>query len=56
MDITLGASRTFTPLEYHEALDQLEKWFLLRRGGNLSKLDMVVERPKKAGRKEEVAL
>jgi hypothetical protein len=24
MDITLGASKTFTPLEYHEALDKLE--------------------------------
>jgi hypothetical protein len=56
MDITLGASKTFTPLEYHEALDTLEKWFLLRRGGNLSKLDMIVERPKKAGRKDNAAL
>jgi len=43
-DITLGASKTFTPLEYHEALDKLEKWFFLRCPDKLAKVAMVLAR------------
>ncbi len=45
LDITLGASKTFTPLEYHEALEKLEKWFLHRCPDRLSKVAMVVAHP-----------
>jgi hypothetical protein len=43
-DITLGASKTFTPLQYHEALEKLEKWFFARCPDRLSKIAMVVDR------------
>jgi hypothetical protein len=45
-DVTLGATKTFTPLEYHDALDKLEKWFFDRCPDRLSKLAMVVDRSK----------
>jgi hypothetical protein len=45
-DITLGASKTFTPLEYHEALEKLDKWFFHRFPDRLSKVAMVVDRSK----------
>ncbi|MCZ6802471.1 MAG: hypothetical protein O7D86_00650 [Proteobacteria bacterium] len=53
-DITLGASKTFTPLEYHEALDKLEKWFFNRCPDKLSKVAMVVERTKRPQWQEQV--
>lgn len=43
-DITLDASKTFSPLEYHDALDKLEKWFFLRYPDKLSKVAMVIDR------------
>lgn len=45
-DITLGASKTFTPLQYHDALDKLEKWFFDRCPDRLSKVAMVINRSK----------
>ena len=45
-DSTLGASERFTPLEYHEALDKLEKWFFHRFPDKLSKVAMVIARSK----------
>lgn len=53
-DITLGSSKTFTPLEYHDALKKLEKWFFDRCPDKLSKVAMVVDRSKE-GKWEEVA-
>lgn len=45
-DIALGATKTFTPLEYHEALDKLEKWFFRRYPDKLTKVAMVIDRSK----------
>ena len=45
-DITLGASKTFSPLEYHEALNKLEKWFFFRCPDRLEKVAMVNAREK----------
>jgi hypothetical protein len=45
-DITLGASKTFTPLEFHDALSKLERWFFYRCPDRLAKIAMVVARPK----------
>ena len=45
-DITLGASKTFTPLQYHESLEKLEKWFFHRCPDKLGKVAMVVDRSK----------
>lgn len=46
LDLTLGASTTFTPLEYHEALEKLNKWFFNRCPDRLSKVAMVTAHPK----------
>jgi|GEM_PF-2975678 len=43
-DITLGAAKDFSPLEYHEALEKLEKWFFHRYPDRLRKVAMVIER------------
>ncbi|MGI0016126.1 MAG: hypothetical protein ACREBU_22120, partial [Nitrososphaera sp.] len=43
-DITLGASKAFSPLEYHEALEKLDKWFFQRSPDKLRKVAMVVDR------------
>jgi hypothetical protein len=43
-DLTMGATKAFTPLEYHEALEKLENWFLQRCPDRLSKIAMVVKR------------
>jgi|HubBroStandDraft_1064217.scaffolds.fasta_scaffold08564_7 hypothetical protein len=51
-DVTLGASATYTPLEYHDALNKLEKWFFHRCPDKLAKVAMVVDRTKKPGWKE----
>lgn len=45
-DITLGASKQFSPLEYHDAIDKLEKYFLWRCPDRLSKIAMVIDRSK----------
>jgi hypothetical protein len=45
-DITLGASKTFTPMEYDDALEKLEKWFFYRCPDKLGKVAMVVDRSK----------
>lgn len=42
VDLTMGAAKTFSPLEYHEALEKLEKWFFQRYPDRLSKVAMVV--------------
>ena len=54
-DITLGASKTFTPLEYHDALEKLEKWFFHRCPDKLSKVAIVVDRSKE-GQWEEITI
>jgi hypothetical protein len=45
-DLTLGAAKTFSPLEYHDALQKLERWFLLRYPDKLSKVAIVLDRSK----------
>lgn len=42
-DLTMGATKTFTPVEYHEAIEKLENWFLQRCPDRLSKIAMVVK-------------
>ena len=46
LDITLGAAKRFSPLEYHDALDKLERWFFHRCPDKLRKVAMVVDRSK----------
>ncbi|MCJ7547476.1 MAG: hypothetical protein MUP30_11740 [Deltaproteobacteria bacterium] len=41
-DLTMGATKTYTPIEYHDAIEKLEKWFLHRCPDHLSKVAMVV--------------
>jgi hypothetical protein len=53
-DVTLGASKAFTPLEYHDALEKLEKWFFCRCPDKLSKVTLVLDRSKE-GKWEEVS-
>lgn len=43
-DLTLGATFQYTPIEYHEALEKLEKWFFLRCPNRLSKVALVEPR------------
>lgn len=50
-DLTLGASEKFTPLEYHDALEKLDKWFFGRCPDRLAKVQIVVANTK-AGWKE----
>lgn len=54
-DITLGASKSFSPLEYHDALEKLEKWFFHRCPDKLRKIAMVTDRSKDEQRKEVAA-
>ena len=42
IDLTMGAAKTFSPLEYHGALEKFEKWFFHRCPDRLSKVAMVV--------------
>lgn len=42
VDLTMGAAKTFSPLEYHEALEKFEKWFFQRCPDRLSKVAMIV--------------
>ena len=42
IDFTMGAAKTFSPPEYHEALEKFEKWFFQRCPARLSKVAMVV--------------
>ncbi len=42
IDLTMGAAKTFSPPEYHEALEKFEKWFFQRCPDRLSKVAMVV--------------
>ncbi len=41
-DLTLGKVREFGPLEYHEALEKLDKWFFKRLPDHISKVAMLV--------------
>lgn len=41
-DMTLGAIEKFNPLEYHEALEKLDKWFFRRLPDHISKVAMLV--------------
>jgi hypothetical protein len=41
-DITLGATEEFTPVQYHETLEKLDKWFFRRLPDHVSKLAMLV--------------
>jgi hypothetical protein len=43
-DLTMGATDTFEPVEYHEALEKLESWFFQRCPDRLSKVAIVVAR------------
>ncbi len=43
-DITMESTKSFTPVEYHEAIEKLEKWFFHRCPDRLSKIAMVVAR------------
>jgi hypothetical protein len=43
-DLTMGATKTFSPLEYHEAIEKLEKWFFRRCPDRLAKVAIVVAR------------
>ena len=54
-DITLGACKQFSPTQYLEALEKLQKWFFLRYPDKLNKVAMVVARSGKGGWKEELA-
>ena len=45
-DLTMGSGRKFTPLEYHEALEKLDKWFLRRLPSGVSKIAMLVPNAK----------
>lgn len=40
-DLTLGAAEKFNPLEYHEALEKLDKWFFMRLPDHISKVAML---------------
>jgi len=55
-DLTLGASKPFTPHEYHGALKTFEKAFFARCPDRLKKVAMVVERPKGQWTTERTAL
>ena len=41
-DLTLGKVKEFGPLEYHEALEKLDKWFFKRLPDHISKVAMLV--------------
>jgi hypothetical protein len=43
-DLTMGATQTFSPVEYHDAVEKLEKWFFHRCPDRLSKIVMVIKR------------
>jgi len=51
-DLTLGAAKTFSPLEYHDALQKLERWFHLRYPDRLGKVAIVLDRSKEPQWKE----
>jgi len=42
-DLTMGATKTYTPIEYHDAIEKLNKWFFSRYPDRLSKIAMVVK-------------
>lgn len=54
LDVTLGANKTFSPLDYHEALDKLDKWFFRRCPDRLAKVFMVVQATKKEDQPDPV--
>ena len=43
-DLTMGATQTFSPVDYHDAIEKLEKWFFHRCPDRLSKIAMVIKR------------
>jgi hypothetical protein len=43
-DLTMGFAKEYSPIEYHEAIDKLERWVLHRCPDRLSKVALVVER------------
>lgn len=45
-DLTMGAGSKYTPLEYHEALEKLDKWFLRRLPDGISRIAMLVPNAK----------
>ena len=45
-DLTMGAGGKYTPLEYHEAIEKLDKWFLRRLPDGISKIAMLVSNAK----------
>jgi len=51
-DINNIITDNYPPLEYHQALDRLEKWFFRRCPDGLSKVKMVLKRPRESQWKE----
>jgi hypothetical protein len=42
-DLTMGATKKYTPVEYHDAIKKFERWFFNRYPDRLSKVSMVVK-------------
>jgi hypothetical protein len=42
-DLTFGAVERFTPIEYHDALEKLDKWFFNRLPDRISKVALFVQ-------------
>ena len=45
-DLKMGADSRYTPLEYHEALEKLDKWFLRRLPDGIAKIAMLAPNAK----------
>lgn|SRR5688572_10814115 len=45
-DLTMGVGSKYTPLEYHEAIKKLDKWFLRRLPDGISKIAKLVPNAK----------
>ena len=41
-DLSMGAGNKFTPLEYHEAIEKMDKWFLRRLPDHISKIALLL--------------
>lgn len=55
-DLALGATKEFTPLDYHDAVDMLEKEFFRRSPDRLARVAMVIDRSKDKGWKRVSAI
>jgi hypothetical protein len=41
-DLTMGLAKKYSPIEYHEAIEKLERWVLRRCPDRLSKVALVI--------------